>query len=42
VEKRVYQEANAGGLSVPQLFEFDDTDRKLCMGYIERHERSTG
>ena len=35
VEKRIYQEANARGLSVPQLYEYDDTDRKLRMEYVD-------
>jgi hypothetical protein len=35
VEKHIYQEANSHRLSVPQLFEFDDTDRKLRMEYVE-------
>lgn len=35
VEKHIYQETNYRGLSVPQLFEFDDTDRKLRVEYVE-------
>ena len=35
VEKHIYQEANARGLSVPQLLDSDDTDRKLRVAYVE-------
>ena len=35
VEKHIYQEANERGLAVPRLLEFDDTDRKLRMEYVE-------
>ncbi len=35
VEKCIYQEANARRLSVPKLLDFDDSDRKLRMEYVE-------
>jgi len=34
VEKHIYQESNVLGLFVPQLLDFDDTDRKLRIEYI--------
>ena len=33
VEKRIYQESNAFGLSVPRLLDFDDAKRKLRIEY---------
>lgn len=41
VEKHIYQEANARGLSVPQLLDFDDTDRKLRIEYVSGERVAT-